>query len=84
MMRKMFSPSEILTRGKQFHDAIQRYLHGESVDNLHIEDLPLISGCWKSLVPVLNHIDGVVAVESEVLHPTLFYRGIIDCIVEIR
>ncbi|OWF36264.1 mitochondrial genome maintenance exonuclease 1-like [Mizuhopecten yessoensis] len=71
-----------LDLGKNLHSCIQKYLNGESMD-----DLPLGTenkGHWSSLAHVFPDISDVRAVEVEVSHQTLLYHGKFDCVAKYR
>ncbi|XP_065346671.1 mitochondrial genome maintenance exonuclease 1-like [Cloeon dipterum] len=69
----------LFLRGSQFHSVIQNHLSGKPLTLP-----PEIEGCWSSVSKVMPELGMVMNLESPVLHPTLQYRGIIDCIAEFR
>jgi mitochondrial genome maintenance exonuclease 1 len=55
----------------------------------HLSGKPVVpttelEGCWSSLSKVLPDLGKILNLESPVCHPTLQYRGIIDCVAEFR
>lgn len=69
---------ELKENGSNFHLYIQRVLADEDVVNsdLHFAN----EGHWKSLKTLLPLISNVRALETEVTHHDLLYRGKFDCV----
>jgi genome maintenance exonuclease 1 len=73
------SVSAHLSRGKKFHECLQRHFNGETVVKSEIS--PEVIEIWKSIEPLLDSFKAPgVLIEQEVAHPYLFYKGIVDCV----
>ncbi|XP_059480191.1 mitochondrial genome maintenance exonuclease 1-like [Neocloeon triangulifer] len=71
--------AELFLRGSQFHSIIHSHLLGKPYS------VPSeIEGCWTSLSKVLPDVGKIISLESPVCHPSLQYRGAIDCLAEFR
>ncbi|KAL5009110.1 hypothetical protein ScPMuIL_014691 [Solemya velum] len=68
--------------GIQHHANIQQFLSGKSVSELHM--LPDTKKLWDSMDDVLPLVKDVVATETSVTHPSLFYKGTFDCVAVYR
>jgi hypothetical protein len=71
----------LLDRGSQFHSAIQNHLSGAPESDLKLDQ---IQGCWQSLTDVITEVTDVKVVESHVVHSSLVYRGVIDCVAHYK
>lgn len=71
---------ELKKNGSNFHLYIQRILSDEDVEesDLHFAN----EGHWKSLKSLMPHITNVCALETEVTHQNLLYRGAFDCVAK--
>ena len=69
----------ILDDNKLFHSCIQNALSCKE-----IEIPPSVKSAYLSTCPVLCDIQNVHALGIDVTHPTLQYKGIIDCIASYR
>ena len=43
-----------------------------------------IDGYWTSLRPVLAEITDVHLIETKMTHPTLLYKGVVDCVAKFN
>jgi len=71
----------LLDRGTQFHSAIQNHLSGAPASDLKLDQ---IQGCWQSLADVITDVTDVQVLESHVVHSSLLYRGVIDCVAHYK
>lgn len=69
----------ILNDNKLFHSYMQNVLSCKAT-----EIPPSIKSAYSSAHPVLCNIENVHALGIDVIHPTLQYKGIIDCIASYR
>lgn len=65
-------------QGTNFHANVQEFLSGKSLDDIQID--PANEGHWRSLQKVFPLIKNIAAIETQILHPTLFYKGVFDCV----
>lgn len=66
-------------KGKLFHQCLQRYFSGVSIDKKDIT--PDIIDIWNSIEPVLKEFQAPgVLIEQDVVHPFLYYKGVVDCV----
>lgn len=65
--------------GTKFHSTLKNYFT-QPRTQLRIEKD--VEGVWTSVADVLKHISSPKAIESNVVHPLLKYRGIFDAIAE--
>jgi hypothetical protein len=67
-----------LETGKHFHFCLQKHFTGDEPDEYDIEMIPEI---WESIQPALEFIQtpGLLT-EEKLMHPYLFYKGIVDCV----
>lgn len=65
--------------GTKFHDTLKRYFT-QPRNQLCIEKD--VEGVWTSVADVLQRISSPKAIESNVVHPLLKYRGIFDAIAD--
>lgn len=68
----------MLRNGKLLHSSIEQYLRGTPIPEVPVAST--ISGHWSSLSSILPNVCDPRVIESHVIHPTLGYCGIIDCI----
>ncbi len=68
----------MLNNGKMLHSNIERFLRGTPMNEILVADS--ISGHWSSIKNILPLVEKVIALESRVVHPTLKYCGIVDCV----
>lgn len=71
----------LLDRGSQFHTAIHDYLSGTAESDLKLDQ---VQGCWQSLTDVITGVTDVRVLESYVVHSSLLYRGVIDCVAQYK
>lgn len=71
----------LLDGGSQFHAAIQNYLSGTPESDLKLDQ---VQGCWQSLTNVITDVTHVRVLESHVVHSSLLYRGVIDCVAQYK
>ncbi|KAK1126684.1 hypothetical protein K0M31_004310 [Melipona bicolor] len=69
----------ILNDNKLFHSCMQNMLSSKES-----EIPPSIKSAYLSAYPVLCNIENIHALGIDVIHPTLQYKGIIDCIASYR
>ncbi|BFZ07522.1 hypothetical protein BsWGS_10561 [Bradybaena similaris] len=67
-----------IRNGLNLHANIMEWLSGKQVNELQI--MPDNEGHWSSLQTALNAISDVRAVEVEISHNLLNYRGVFDCL----
>lgn len=68
-----------LSRGKKFHECIQRYFSGIKIDDTMVP--PDIQELWKSIESRLSEFKSpAILTEEKIHHPFLCYKGIVDCI----
>lgn len=65
--------------GTKFHSTLKNYFT-QPRTQLRIEKE--VEGVWTSVADVLKHISSPKAIESNVVHPVLKYRGIFDAIAD--
>uniref|UniRef100_A0A2H1VTN8 SFRICE_012978 n=1 Tax=Spodoptera frugiperda TaxID=7108 RepID=A0A2H1VTN8_SPOFR len=65
--------------GTKFHSTLKNYFT-QPQTQLRIEKE--VEGVWVSVADVLKHISSPKAIESNVIHPVLKYRGIFDAIAD--
>lgn len=65
--------------GTKFHSTLKNYFT-QPRTQLRIEKE--VEGVWTSVADVLKHISTPKAIESNVIHPVLKYRGIFDAIAD--
>ncbi|XP_013184588.1 mitochondrial genome maintenance exonuclease 1 [Amyelois transitella] len=65
--------------GTKFHSTLKNYFT-QPQTQLRIEKE--VEGVWVSVADVLKHISSPKAIESNVVHPVLKYRGIFDAIAD--
>lgn len=70
-----------LDTGKTFHGCIETRLHNKEPLT---EELARCSGHWQSIEAVLPGVTNIVALESRILHPNLYYQGLVDCVAHYR
>ncbi|XP_043785505.1 mitochondrial genome maintenance exonuclease 1-like isoform X2 [Apis laboriosa] len=70
---------DLLNNGKLFHSVIKNVL---SYEETIIP--PSIKSVYFSVQPILNDIQTTYALEENIMHPTLRYKGIVDCIASYR
>ncbi|CAD1471489.1 unnamed protein product [Heterotrigona itama] len=70
---------DILNDNKLFHSCMQNVLSCKE-----IEIPPSVKSAYLSVYPVLCDIQNIHAIEIDVTHPTLQYKGIINCIASYR
>ncbi|KAG6795899.1 mitochondrial genome maintenance exonuclease 1 [Apis mellifera caucasica] len=70
---------DLLTNGKLFHSVIKSIL---SYEETIIP--PSIKSVYYSVESILNDIQITYALEKNIMHPTLRYKGIVDCIASYR
>lgn len=68
-----------MTNGKLFHSVIKSIL---SYEETIIP--PSIKSVYYSVESILNDIQITYALEKNIMHPTLRYKGIVDCIASYR
>lgn len=68
-----------MNSSKLFHSVIKNVL---SYEETIIP--PSIKSVYCSVEPILNDIQTTYALEENILHKTLRYKGIVDCIVSYR
>lgn len=61
------------------HSAIENTLR-----KMPVEVPPNLKLCFDSVKGVLNEVENVRAVESQVVHPDLGYRGVVDCVASYQ
>lgn len=68
-----------MSRGKQFHECLQRHFNGETVEKSEIaSDVVEI---WNSIEPLLENFQTPgVLIEERLQHPYLYYKGVVDCV----
>lgn len=71
----------LLDRGSLFHAAIHNYLSGAPESDLNLDQ---VQGCWQSLTDVVTNITDVRVLESHVVHSSLMYKGVIDCVAQYK
>lgn len=66
-----------LRRGKLFHHSLQQHFQGIDQTELSPEVIPI----WNSIQPLLHQFQAPgVLIEQEIVHPYLYYKGIVDCV----
>uniref|UniRef100_A0A0K8TCI1 Mitochondrial genome maintenance exonuclease 1 n=1 Tax=Lygus hesperus TaxID=30085 RepID=A0A0K8TCI1_LYGHE len=65
-----------LRQGSNFHSAVGKFLLNDEVCK---DDL-----CMKSMKNVFPHITDIGVIESQVVHPQLAYRGVVDCVAKYK
>lgn len=70
-----------LNRGIEFHENIHRLLLGQGLKS-NASDV--VATSIKSLEHIWPLISSVVAIESNIVHPRLGYKGIADCVCVFR
>lgn len=65
--------------GSKFHSTLKDYFT-QPKSQLRIEKD--VEPVWNSVAEVLKHISSPKAIESNVVHPVLKYRGIFDAIAD--
>ncbi|XP_050666790.1 mitochondrial genome maintenance exonuclease 1-like isoform X1 [Leptidea sinapis] len=65
--------------GTKFHNTLKNYFT-QPQSQLRIESD--VEGVWASVSEILKHISSPKAIESNVVHPVLKYRGIFDAIAD--
>lgn len=78
----LLSVSGILTNGRDLHENIQKNLTGMPEDDLLIP--PPIAGHWRSVRSLLSQLTDVHVLESHVVHPSLNYCGVVDCVAHFK
>lgn len=76
------SSSDIIKKGHNLHENIKDYLSGKPISELHI--MADNEGHWASLQTAFKLISDVKALETNVLHPLLHYKGVLDCIAQYK
>lgn len=68
-----------MSRGKQFHECVQKYFNGIELDE---EEIPTdVKDIWQSIMPVLHEFEApALFTEQYVTHPYLHYKGVVDCV----
>lgn len=68
-----------LSRGKKFHECVQKYFDGNELDE---EEIPTeVRDIWQSIAPVLPEFEApALFTEQYISHPYLHYKGIVDCV----
>lgn len=68
-----------LSRGKKFHECVQKYFNGIEMDE---EEIPTdVKDIWQSIMPVLHEFEApALFTEQYVTHPYLHYKGVVDCV----
>lgn len=67
--------------GTKFHNTLKNYFT-QPQSQLRIEKE--VEGVWVSVADVLKSISQPKAIESNVIHPVLKYRGIFDAIADFE
>ncbi|CAL1542605.1 unnamed protein product [Lymnaea stagnalis] len=67
-----------IRKGVNLHANIMEFLSKKPINEIQI--MPENEGHWASLQSVFQAVSGVAALEVEVFHSYLFYRGVFDCI----
>lgn len=68
-----------LTRGKKFHECVQKYFNGIEMDEEEISTD--VKDIWQSVQPVLHEFEApALFTEHALTHPYLHYKGIVDCV----
>ncbi|KAK3093017.1 hypothetical protein FSP39_010080 [Pinctada imbricata] len=73
---------ETLANGRNLHTCIERFLDGESIENIIPWDDN--KGHWDSLKSVLPSFSYVYGKEEMVVHNVLHYRGKFDCVAQYK
>lgn len=68
----------MLNNGKMLHSSIETFLRGTPMNEIVVAES--ILGHWNSLQNILPLVEDVAVLESRVVHPTLKYCGIVDCV----
>ncbi|RUS88173.1 hypothetical protein EGW08_004070, partial [Elysia chlorotica] len=69
--------NETMRQGTNLHANIMEYLSGKEEKELQI--MPENEGHWASVHSALQSVSDIRALEMDVLHPDLLYRGVFDC-----
>ena len=69
-------------RGTRLHNAVESYLSNESMLNLKQEYGVTAAGLFELMLPALNQIDNIRAIEQQIYSPTLEVAGTTDCVAE--
>ncbi|XP_059157293.1 uncharacterized protein LOC131941794 [Physella acuta] len=72
----------IIKKGCNLHENIKNYLSGKPISELHI--MADNEGHWASLQTAFKLISEVKALETNILHPLLHYKGVLDCIAQYK
>ncbi|KAK3736893.1 hypothetical protein RRG08_000638 [Elysia crispata] len=70
--------NETLRQGTNLHANIMEYLSGKQESELQI--MPDNEGHWTSLHSALQSVSDIRALEMDIIHPALLYRGVFDCV----
>lgn len=70
--------NETMRQGTNLHANIMEFLSGKREKELQI--MPENEGHWTSLHTALQSVADIRALEMDVLHPALLYRGVFDCV----
>ncbi|KAK7488669.1 hypothetical protein BaRGS_00020122 [Batillaria attramentaria] len=73
---------KVIWEGTNFHACVQQFLSGMPVNEIQIQESN--KGHWESLQSVLPDVKDVLALETPVSHPWLFYRGTFDCVAKYK
>lgn len=80
-MNKIFNLVGHLMAGSNFHSSLQHYFHTKEIPP---EDSSLAK-IWSSVTGVLNRIEiDPDLIEAPIVHPVLQYKGVVDCVSQVR
>jgi genome maintenance exonuclease 1 len=73
---------EVIWQGTNLHACVQQFLSGVPLDEIQIQEK--IQGHWGSISPVLSDVSEIRALETNVTHPHLHYKGTFDCVAKYK
>jgi len=73
---------ELFSEGTLLHAAIERRLKGGAAPEG--QQRAQLKGYWDSVGATVEELRDVAAVETAVVHPTLHYAGVVDCVATYR
>ncbi|GFO34547.1 mitochondrial genome maintenance exonuclease 1 [Plakobranchus ocellatus] len=74
--------NDTLRQGINLHANIMEHLRGKKRSDLQI--MPENEGHWSSLHTALQSVSDIRALEMDVFHPALLYRGVFDCMARYK
>lgn len=72
----------VIWQGTNFHACLQQYLSGVALGDIQIPERNI--GHWNSISAVLAEVSDIQALETNVSHPYLKYKGTLDCVAKYK